>query len=188
MKTPNPFCLNKKSFKAFVLGADPTNFSDNGNPKQLEYVFGILSDEPRYFSGILKNLNLIGLHMEDIYVQNLIPVYLESETAKNKDWEVHATIWIPKLIEEFDQVNPGRKKPVLVTAERIMKFLVNEDFILPKAKDIYEESNTGLFVVKPKDNKLGRPLYAFYRHRAYDLFKNIYYRELLILEQKNFLA
>ena len=179
MTTPNPFCLNKKSFKAFVLGADPTNFSVHGKPKQLEYVFGILSDEPRYFSGILKNLNLIGLHLEHIYVQNLNPEYLDCETAKNKDWEIHATIWLPKLIEEFDQVNPGRSKPVLVTAERIIKFLVNEDYILPKAKDIYEESNTGLFVVKPKYNKLGRPLYAFYRHSAYEMSINEGYRELL---------
>ena len=179
MNSPNPFCLNKKSFKAFVLGADPTNFSDHGNPKQLEYVFGILSDEPRYFIGILKNLYLIGLHLEDIYVQNLIPVYLDRETAKNKDWEVHATIWLPKLIEEFDQVNPGRKKPVLVTAERIMKFLVNEDLLLPRAKVIYVEINSYLFVVKPKYNKLGRPLYAFYRHPAYEMSINEGYRELL---------
>jgi len=35
MKTPNPFCLNKKTFKVFVLGADPTNFSDNGIPKKV---------------------------------------------------------------------------------------------------------------------------------------------------------
>ena len=169
MKNPKPFCSNKKTFKAFVLGADPTNFSDNGKPKQLEFAFGILSDEPRYFNGILRNLNLIGLHLEDVYVQNLVQEYLTEETAKNKDWEKQAEQCLPNLIKEFDEANPGRKKPVLVTAERIMKFLIKDGYKLPKAKDIYSEHADELIYVKPGENKLNRPLFTFYRHQSYSL-------------------
>lgn len=179
MKNPKPFCLNKKTFKVFVLGADPTNFSDHGKPKQLDYAFGILSDEPRYFSGILKNLNQIGLHLEDVYIQNTIPEYLKDETAKNKEWEKHAEQWLPKLKAEFDQVNPGRRKPVLVTAERIMKFLVNDGYTLPAAQSIYSKEANKLFYVQPKDNKLKRSLIAFYRHSSYSLSSKAHYRELL---------
>jgi hypothetical protein len=179
MKNPKPFFLNRKTFKAFVLGADPTNFSDHGKPKQLEYVFGILSDEPRYFSRILKNLNQIGLHLEDVYIQNTIPEYLKDETTKNKDWEKHAEQWLPKLKAEFDQVNPGRRKPVLVTAERIMKFLVNDGYTLPTAQSIYSKEANEFFYVPSKDNKLNRPLMAFYRHPSYSLSSKEHYRELL---------
>lgn len=179
MKTPNCFCLNKKTFKIFVLGADPTNFTDNGKPKQLAYVFGILSDEHRYFSRILKNLNQIGLHLEDVYIQNAVPEYLKDETTKNKEWETYAEKWLPELKAEFDKVNPGRRKPVLVTAERIMKFLVNDGYKLPKAKIIYSKEAETLFVVKAKDNKLNRPLYAFYRHPSYALTNKMKYCKLL---------
>jgi hypothetical protein len=179
MKNPKPFCLNKKKFKAFVLGADPTNFSDKGKPKQLEFVFGILSDEPRYFSGILKNLNQLGLHLEDVYVQNVIPKYLNVETSKNDNWEKQAEKWLPNLINEFDEANPGRKNPVLVTAERIMKFLIHDGYRLPKAKDIYSEDTDELIYVKPGDNKLNRPLFAFYRHPSYGLIRRDRYCALL---------
>ena len=179
MKNPKPFCFNKKTFKAFVLGADPTNFSDNGKPKQLEFAFGILSDEPRYFNGILKNLNQMGLHLEDIYVQNLVQEYLTEETAKNEDWEKQAEKWLPNLIKEFEEVNPGRKKPVLVTAERIMRFLVNDGYKLPAAKDIYSKDANTIICIKPKDNRLSRPLFAFYRHPSYSLMKRDKYCALL---------
>ena len=32
---PTPFCYNPKQLKTIVLGADPSNFSDNGNRKIL---------------------------------------------------------------------------------------------------------------------------------------------------------
>lgn len=180
MEHPKPFCLNKKIFKVFILGADPTNFTDNGKPKMIEYAFGILSDEPRYFSSILRNLNHVGLHLEDIYVQNVIQEYLEDETSKNKDWEVHAQKWLPKLKKELDSISKAKRKPILITAERIMKFLVNDDFKLPNAKDIYSNDRQELFIVKPKNNKLGSPLIAFYRHPAYGMAQNDKYWEFLI--------
>lgn len=73
----------------------------------------------------------------------------------------------------------SKRKPVLVTAERIMKFLVNDDFELPSAKDIYFDNREDLFIIKPKDNKLGRPLMALYRYSAYGIERNDKYREFL---------
>lgn len=179
MNYPKPFCLNKKTFKVFVLGADPSNFSDTGKPKVLEYAFGILSDEPRYFDRTLKNLNQIGLHLEDIYAQNIIQEYLKDETSKNKEWEVYAKVWLPILVKEFNSINPTKRKPVLVTAERIMKFLVNDDFELPSARNIYYDNREDLFIIKPEDNKLGRPIMAFYRYSMYGIERNDKYREFL---------
>ena len=95
MKPPSPFCFNIKRIKAIVLGADPSNFTDNGNTKVLTKAFGIGDGEPGYFRDILKNLKRIGLSLEDIYVDNLIQVYLNSETSKNTDWNKIAQENIP---------------------------------------------------------------------------------------------
>jgi hypothetical protein len=65
MKSPQPFCFNPAKIKALVLGCDPTNFSDNGKPVELTYVFGI-GQYHRYFFDILYNLQLLGLHLEDL--------------------------------------------------------------------------------------------------------------------------
>lgn len=159
-----PFSYNKSKIKAFVLGADPTNFSDHGEPVQIDTVFGIGSGDQRYFDGILKNLEVIGLGLKDVYVQNLIHEPLESETAKHADWEIHAEKWWRVTKAEFDKVDKSKKIPVLVTAERIMKFLYPET---PSAKEIYEGKVEVPFLV----NKLERPLLAFYRHYEYSLYK-----------------
>jgi len=160
MNTPKPFCFDKSNIKAFVLGADPTNDKEI----EFEYVFGINSGDRRYFSGIEKNLNALGLTINDVYVQNLISVYLEKATAKNKDWEKYAKEWLPIAIAEFHKVDPTHKIPVLVTAERIMKFLYPN---APSAKEIYE----GRVEVPFSENLLGRPMFAFYRHMDYSLIR-----------------
>jgi len=120
---PKHFCCFPKKFKAFVLGCDPSNNSDNGKQADLEYVFGIGKDD-RYFRDIVANLNLIGLHMEDIYVRNLITEYQKLETGRNKDWEKIAEEFLHKRIEEFDKADPKRTLPVLVTAQRLYNFLL----------------------------------------------------------------
>ena len=154
MNHPKPFCYNKSKIKAFVLGADPTNFSDQGKAVQIDTVFGIGSGDHRYFDGILKNLEVIGLGLKDIYVQNLIHEPLESETAKNDDWEIHADNWLSITKAEFDKVDKSRKIPFLVTAERIMKFLVPS---VPRAREIYN----GDTFIPFHNNLLDRPIYAF---------------------------
>jgi hypothetical protein len=112
-------------------------------------------------------------------VQNVIPEYLENETSKNKDWEKHAEKWLPLLQKEMDGVDPHKKKPVLVTAERIMKFLVNDGYKIPTAKAIYSNNSNNLLFIKASDNKLGRPLLAFYRHPSYSLIKQTRYCSFL---------
>jgi len=180
MKNTKAFCADMKNFKVFILGADPTNFSgENKNPVQLEYAFGINSGDTRYFDGILRNLSLVGIELEDLYVQNVVPEYLDAETSKNKDWEKKAEEWLPHLRQELDEVDPDKNKPAFVTAERIMKFLVNNDYKLPKASEIYSEDVQNLMYVKPEDNKLGRPLIALYRHPRYNLRSNRHYIGLI---------
>jgi len=164
MTLPKAFCFNPKKVKAIVLGADPTNQHD----QHLEYAFGIMSEEKRFFRDILANLNLIGLHLEDIYVQNLVQDYQNSETALNKDWEKAAEASLENILHELKTLQ--KEVPVLITAERIMKFLVNDASALPKAAEIY--SNNHFWVSKPEENKLNRTLIALYRHQDYNLKVN----------------
>jgi hypothetical protein len=161
MKNPKPYCLDKSNIKAFVLGADPTNPSG----RKFEYVFGIHSGDRRYFAGIERNLKAIGLTLQDVYVQNLIQEYLDIQTGENKTWELSAEKWTPLAAKEFDAMDGTRTIPVLVTAERIFRFLNNQP--TPKAKEIY----SGKMDVPFYDNKLNRPLIPFYRSFSYALDK-----------------
>ena len=168
---PKPFYNNKNKIKAFVLGAD----SSNPKKKAFEYVFGINSGDRRYFASIERNLNAIGLTINDVYVQNLIQEYLEKPTAENKNWENDAASWLPVTKKELDEIDKTLKLPVFVTAERIMKFLYPET---PKAKDIY----SGLIQIPftMNSNELGRPLIPFYRHFNYSLTGKPEYKNLII--------
>ena len=167
MISPTAYCFNKENVKAFVLGADPSNFSEKGKTKILTTVFGIGDGDRRYFSGILKNLNMIGLSLEDIYVQNLITDYLKEETTKNKRWEFIAKDYIEDRKLEFDGIDKTGNIPVLVTAERIYKFLINDDIIYHKAAEFYNCQAD--IPINSGDNKLGRPLIPFYRNHKYSL-------------------
>lgn len=167
---PKPFYTNKNKLKAFVLGADPTN------PAKLEfeYVFAIHSGDRRYFASIERNLDAIGLRIDDVFVQNLVQEYLKLPTAENVHWEKDAERWLPITKKEFDEIDPSGKLPVLVTAERIMKFLHPET---PKAKDIY--SGSVKVPVARNLNKLERPLIPLYRHFNYELSRCPEYQKLL---------
>jgi hypothetical protein len=168
MKTPQHFCFNPKKVKAFVLGCDPTNFSDNGRPFKLDYVFGIGQDH-RYFSDILSNLIHVGLHLEDIYIQNLVTEYQIEETGKNKNWEIAANKHLASRKTEFDNVDPTGQIPVLLTAERLYNFLLKDSEIKWKASELYA-LRTELPILS-NANKLGRPLVPLYRHFQYNLMK-----------------
>jgi hypothetical protein len=177
MKTPLPFVYDINHVKAIVLGADPSNFSEHGKTKELTHAFGIGSGDSRYFLGILANLEAINLSIKDVYVQNLIPEYLPEETSKYKDWEKIAEIHLPQLIKDLDAFDKKRRIPVLVTAERVMKFLTERK--LPKPKDIYQMKSEDLVF---RDNKLRRVVIPFYRHPDYGLNKadNEGFRDRLI--------
>ncbi len=162
---PKHFCCFPKKFKAFVLGCDPSNNSDNGKRADLEYVF-VIGQDGRYFRDILAKPNLIGLHMEDIYIQNLITDYQDQETGSNKDWENAAKKSLSERIKEFDEQDPRRDIPVLVTAERPYNFLLADKGQILPSKNLYTNAR---LPVAAELNKLGRPIFPFFRHHKYKL-------------------
>jgi len=182
---PQAFCFNYHNVRAFVLGADPSNFSIEGKTtKVLTTVFGIGEGDARYFSGILTNLKEVGLSFEDIYVQNLVRNYLIFETSKNHAvWLQFAERWTPALKDEFDSIDKLNKTPVLVTAEVIFRFL-NPGMSKYSAREIYVSgSRENIFSLLQKtDNPLQRPVIPFYRNLNYKLSKEEFksYKEFII--------
>lgn len=173
MNPPKPHIPPKASIKAFVLGCDPTAFK-NEKLLKFHYVFDIGGDK-RYFAGILKNLIAVGLSLDCIYVQNLVPDYQSEETAKNKNWHAVAAKEIPLRKQEFDAIDPSGKLPVFLTSQHLYKVLLN-DGIKPKTPAaIYK----GAIPVKAEDNKLGRPLVALYRQYKYAVDKHPVYQEMI---------
>ena len=172
MNPPKPYYHDLKKVKAILLGADPSNNSDNGLAVQLEYVFSINGKDKRYFAGIARNLEEIGLSQDDIYAQNLIQEYQEAETGQNKNWEAEAEKWVEPLKQELDSFDPEKRIPVLVTAQVIFKALTDKK--LPSPKEIYSSRADG--IVQPDENRLGRSLLPFYRHYSYAL-SNVEYKK-----------
>jgi hypothetical protein len=164
---PTPFCYNPKQVKAIVLGADPSNFSDKGNRKILTKTFGIGDGDSRYFQGILKNLKEIGLGLEDVYVDNLIQEYLDAETSKNKDWFIIAEKNISNLKKRLDEIDKSRITPVLLTAEKIYRVLMNDGLKREKPADLY--SLVSMIPIAANENKVKRPLIPFFRNKDYSL-------------------
>jgi len=169
MNQTSAFCYNKYKVKAIILGADPGNFSDHGKSVEIKVAFGIGSGDARYFDQIHKNLNSIGITLSDIYVQNMITHNPGEETSKNPSWEKIANDNLQARIKEFNEL-VGKKNsiPILVSAERILRFLSNDK--LPDAETIY--THPAYFCIAPSKNKLGMLLYPFFRNPKYDLKKN----------------
>ncbi len=168
---PKPYCFNHKNVRAFVVGADPSNFSDAGSPVVLDTVFGIGSGDARYFNGYLCNLKQVGLNLENIYVQNLVRNYLSFETSKKPAvWRKFAELWIGALREEFRRIDPTMKIPALITAEAIYEFLLLEASEKHAAITFYE-CRVPIPIPKEK-TKLGRPVVPLYRHPRYRLADN----------------
>ena len=181
---PSPFCINKKKIKAIVLGCDPSNHIKENEVVKLRTVFGIGTGDHRYFRDILNNLKEVGLNFENIYVQNVIPYYMDKETSENKLWNDIAELVLPDLITELDSIDSKRKIPVFMTSEVIYKFLLLNKKDYNKPKDLYNIKE--YLPVKKENNKLGRKLFPLYRHFHYSLatdrFKN--YKNLLKSELK----
>ena len=159
--------------KAIVLGCDPSNFSDNGKTRALEYVFGIVGkgEKSGYFDKIEENLNIVGLTIKDIYVQNLCRNYFNEITSKNLIWEEAANLWVKSLKNELNSLNIPEPTPVLLTAGELLRFLVYKEKQKKEFKDYY---NSSVHVPLAKeDNLLNRPLIPFFRggHGYYYLSK-----------------
>jgi len=164
--SPNPFCFNRSNVKAFVLGCDPTNESNKRERVEIEFAFGIGKDA-RYFRQIMDNLNLVGLHLEDLYIQNLIIDYQGDETSNNKTWRNDAIHNVKVRIKEFSRIDPNRELPVFLTSKILYEVLLNDDEKRYTPKELYTLKTT---VPIPADqNKLNRPLIPLYRHQRYNL-------------------
>ncbi len=163
---PKSFCFNKSRIKAFVLGADPTNFSKDNKRVELTYAFGI-GQNPNYFRVILDNISLLGIHLEDVYIQNLVPEYQEQETGKNKLFIEKAKKSAKLIAGEFSKVDSTRKIPVFLTAEDIYKAVITNKENIFSAESIY---NLNVNIpIKASLNLLGRPLIPLFRHEKYGL-------------------
>ena len=172
---PEPYCpVETKKIKAFVLGTDPSNFSDNHKPRKISFVFDIGSDK-RYFSSINQNLEVIGLSLENVFVENMVRNYMDQETASNTKWDLFAEKWLPYIKQEFDSIDPAKKIPVLITAQVILKFLSLTPLEIGKPGDYYKGIRK--IPIPSLENKLGRNLIPFYRHLEYSLKKQDNYRE-----------
>jgi hypothetical protein len=165
--TPKPYDFNLPNIKAFVLGCDPTAFNRNHKRLEFEIVFGLEIEDNPYVKGILNNLNLIGIALNGIYVQNLITEYQEFESSKNKEWMKTASVSIPSRKEEFDKIDPFKTITVFLTSELLYKVLLIEGQPKHKAIEFYESPE--LIPIPAEANKLGRPLIPLYRHPLYNL-------------------
>jgi len=155
----SPFCYNIHKVKAIVLGADPGNFSNHGKHVDIKVAFAIGSGDARYFDPIMKNLQLIGLSLTVVYIQNLITSDTGVETGKNNKWEEIAVSNLNPRISEFGRIDNNRNKiPVLVTAEKILRYLSNTK--LPSAEEIYLDKQ--FYLIQANNNKLGLPIYPFF--------------------------
>ena len=163
---PKYFCFNRSNVKAFVLGCDPTNKTNSGNRVNLEFAFGIGKDA-RYFRPILDNLNLIGLHLEDLYVQNMIVEYQDLETSKNKQWEKDSIYSIKERIKEFRKIDSYNKIPVFLTSQELYNVLLNDGEARFSPDKLY--SLTASIPILPNQNKLGWTLFPLFRNRKYNL-------------------
>jgi hypothetical protein len=171
IEIPQPFCFDQKAIKAFVLGTDPSNFSDDGKPKTLHTVFGIGTGDARYFSGILSKLKAVGLSLETIYVLNLIPHFLSFEPSGNKKlWLKFAETWLDDLNKRLDETDPEGSIPVFATAEILFKFL-RPDLNKLKPTEIYHfnDQNNLINLLTNSSERMKRVVVPFYRHFRYQL-------------------
>lgn len=104
---------------------------------------------------------VIGLSLEDVYVQNLCQNYFDNETSQNPGWKKAAKIWIPYLKEELDNLPIRKNTPVFLTAGILYDVLIIQGTTSYKPKDLY--SRPELLPVKACENYLKRPLFPLYR-------------------------
>ena len=155
----------KSKTRAIILGADPTHII-NDKPVIMEKVFGLEKEESPYWRSIQRNLDQLNfITIDNLYVQNVCQNYFKCETSKNKEWlNIAREYWIPFLKEELDGLFDP-EVPVLLTTEFILKAVLKDPAQIKKAKDIY----TDKISFPPTVNRLGREMFAFYRHYKYGL-------------------
>ncbi|MBX2889687.1 MAG: hypothetical protein KF734_02050 [Saprospiraceae bacterium] len=159
-----PPTFERGQIKAVVLGADPTNKAKNN---RFDFVFDLTPEKPDslYFKSMSKNLAVVGLSVQDVYVQNLVQNYCAEETSRNKQWAEFAHIWKEYLKQELDS-QFEKSVPVFITAEVVFDVLAEK----PKPRGLhYLEAK----LVEPDENFLERTLIPMYRggHGHYNFDK-----------------
>ena len=156
---PSPWCENRDTVRAILLGCDPSN----SHCRHLPYVFALGADIPRFNAfkkAFEKDLLAVGLSWETVYVQNLCRNYFLKETSKNKKvWYEAAKYWIPVLREELRKFRLDI--PVLLTSDVLFDVLVRNPEQYEATIDFYECRQP--IPVRAEDNLLERPLIPFYR-------------------------
>jgi hypothetical protein len=165
-EVPKPYIGGRK-LKAFLLGCDPGNKSNEGKTVLIDTVFGLENINSPYFKKTKLNLNQLGLDLEDLYIQNVCRNYFYTDTFKQKesDWKKAAKYWLDLLKKEFNEVDSKIEVPVFITSEIIFNVLLNNN--RPPAIEIY----TNKRILEPNENFLERKLIALYRHQNYQLKK-----------------
>jgi hypothetical protein len=166
---PKPYYKNINSIKAIVIGADPSNPQN----KTFSFVFGLEQGEKSpYFRSILKNLRVVDLNLDNIYVQNLCCNYFNKVTDENDLFtEIANSYWLPHLKSELDNLFHPHI-PVFVTAWKALTVLSPSanNYVMKKSK-IYRES------IIFTESLLDRPVIALFRGGAdyYNLSKPDYH-------------
>jgi hypothetical protein len=164
---PLPYCVDTRRVKAIVLGTDPSN------PRGVlvQRVFGLENRDTPYFRSILENLKLVGLSLDDVYVQNLCKNYFRVVTHANPSWVEIAARWRGLLQKELDGLF-DRRVPVLITAWELYRALAfNPEVARPS--DLYRSQ----VAIMPAENHLDRTIVPFFRHWYYSLQRWDEYRE-----------
>lgn len=157
---PDPF-KGKNKIKAIVIGADPSTDTSI----RFNTVFDLGGFDHRYFNAIEKNLNTIGLALDDVYVQNFCRNYFTKTTyAQRSNWSKAASICSDYLREELDN-QFSREIPLLVTSEIILRRLVHGNPL--NANTYYGNPDT--VPVQSDEAISDRKVFPFYRHWSYQL-------------------
>ncbi len=155
---PEPY-MGKGEIKAIVMGMDPS--TDDG--RRFNTVFDIGGKDERYFKGIERNLNAVGLTMDNVFVQNFCGNYFTKTTYKQKkNWWRASAIWYMKIITDL-HYKFNERIPILATSELLMKRLIDFD----RETNEYYYKNPEAVPIEISMST--RRVFPFYRHRKYNL-------------------
>jgi len=158
---PDPY-IGKGPIKAIVLGADPST----KDKLRFRTVFDLGNDK-RYFQGIEKNLNAIGLTIDNVYIQNFCQNYFDHTTYENrKNWWRASGVWHHFIKEELEGKFDGGI-PILATSDMIFRRLIHSDEKSPS----YYYSNPDSVPISAGLYPSDRKVFPFFRHWRYNLLR-----------------
>lgn len=163
---PKAYFKDLQNVKAIYLGCDPSNGNTETKRVLFPYAMAINTDNKLFKNFVKdheKNLEQIGLSLDDVYVQNLCQNYFVKVTSENLTlWKKAAKeYWIERLKEELSILD--NNIPILLTSSYLYEILINKDTKKHKPLEFYNCSVN--IPIPPKDNLLDRPLIPMYRNK-----------------------